>query len=766
MESEIVYNSVSCWDTRDVSLWIKGLDKTLASYGLHFEAHQICGGELLKITRTQLYYLKVEAVGHQELILEGIELLSALEKSLTQNSTILLASNLSKKASQLITVLMSVSKEPCDVDCKMLLRCKDLAGGVMMAAKNFITWSDRHPSHLISDYAIFRQDVLTNALELSCMMQSSTDESVLQQALGACQALLKLTRALMTPHNFSSVEPIQLSFVKLRPKGNTGLGISVKRSKHGLLVITQIVQGSPADENNIQVGSEIVQINNQNVVGWAITNVVDALKASCHQVTLVLQVTSNQDDGGEEEEEDNPTQSRRHLDVMSPGSLGEDEDTPKETSPTSLGETSPVTPTTPVTPLTPVPKETRTAPTSGDKSPASHQKTSPASPHKMSPAPPSKTSPAPPLKTSPAHQQGTGPVSPPKLNAEQKSNMAFDMTRGISASLQDVTGTHLKQQQSMPQGNSEELEEEGREEGKKGRSVWYHLDPPPSSSPPVRHEGPFEKRLHSRTSSDPSSPNPAKTGLPMQYPPVAYRTAVVGGVVIRIPITQPDEKAAGLKAQNKKKKKVQIDTAPDKNSSSEHEVKRGKTVFSEPKDVSIEGHVMKQVTVSGEQPSFSQENVSKEMGKSINPSLMVPCFQLKDVDLEGWMNKLGGSGLTPKNWRKRWFVLKGGRLYYYKTAFDVFALGIVDLEGYQVESAPEMMKKKSGFNLKLFKDESRTYHFQTENQEGMTRWIEALRRAISASTAGQSMVGVGASDQNSDDSAAIKHVLPQSSQAQ
>lgn len=92
------------------------------------------------------------------------------EKSLTQNSTILLASNLSKKASQLITVLMSVSKEPCDVDCKMLLRCKDLAGGVMMAAKNFITWSDRHPSHLISDYAIFRQDVLTNALELSCMM--------------------------------------------------------------------------------------------------------------------------------------------------------------------------------------------------------------------------------------------------------------------------------------------------------------------------------------------------------------------------------------------------------------------------------------------------------------------------------------------------------------------------------------------------------------------------------------------------------------------
>lgn len=196
----------------------------------------------------------------------------------------------------------------------------------------------------------------------------------------------------------------------------------------------------------------------------------------------------------------------------------------------------------------------------------------------------------------------------------------------------------------------------------------------------------------------------------------------------------------------------------DKNSS-EHEVKRGKTVFSEPKDVSIEGHILKQVTVSGE-ASFSQENIAKEMGKKVHPSLMVPCFQLKDVDLEGWMNKLGGSGLTPKNWRKRWFVLKDKRLYYYKTAFDVSAQGIVDLEGYHVESAPEI-KKKSGFNFKLFKDDSRTYHFQTENQEWMTRWMDALKKAIGISGGDQSSPGPEASDRNGhNDSAAIKQVLP------
>lgn len=38
--------------------------------------------------------------------------------------------------------------------------------------------------------------------------------------------------------------------------------------------------------------------------------------------------------------------------------------------------------------------------------------------------------------------------------------------------------------------------------------------------------------------------------------------------------------------------------------------------------------------------------------------------------LSGWLTKLGGSGLTPKNWRRRWFVLKDNTVYYYKTPSD------------------------------------------------------------------------------------------------
>ena len=35
--------------------------------------------------------------------------------------------------------------------------------------------------------------------------------------------------------------------------------------------------------------------------------------------------------------------------------------------------------------------------------------------------------------------------------------------------------------------------------------------------------------------------------------------------------------------------------------------------------------------------------------------------------VSGWLEKKGGSGITPRNWRRRWFVLKDDCIaYYYK----------------------------------------------------------------------------------------------------
>ena len=43
----------------------------------------------------------------------------------------------------------------------------------------------------------------------------------------------------------------------------------------------------------------------------------------------------------------------------------------------------------------------------------------------------------------------------------------------------------------------------------------------------------------------------------------------------------------------------------------------------------------------------------------------IPC---ESVIYSGWLEKKGGSGLTPRNWRRRWFVLRDNCIaYYYST---------------------------------------------------------------------------------------------------
>ena len=68
----------------------------------------------------------------------------------------------------------------------------------------------------------------------------------------------------------------------------------------------------------------------------------------------------------------------------------------------------------------------------------------------------------------------------------------------------------------------------------------------------------------------------------------------------------------------------------------------------------------------------------------------VSCKSLQPNSCEGWLLKLGGSGLTPKNWRKRWFVLKGFCLYYFKSDQDEQALGVITMPSFNIAAAHEV----------------------------------------------------------------------------
>lgn len=93
----------------------------------------------------------------------------------------------------------------------------------------------------------------------------------------------------------------------------------------------------------------------------------------------------------------------------------------------------------------------------------------------------------------------------------------------------------------------------------------------------------------------------------------------------------------------------------------------------------------------------------------------------------GYLLKLGGTGIIPKNWRKRWCVLRQDQcLYYYKTAKDNVPCGIVVLANYIVSRSSEFHKKNC---LKLSKGGGRTYIFCAESPDDMLRWMDVLRKA-------------------------------------
>jgi hypothetical protein len=61
-----------------------------------------------------------------------------------------------------------------------------------------------------------------------------------------------------------------------------------------------------------------------------------------------------------------------------------------------------------------------------------------------------------------------------------------------------------------------------------------------------------------------------------------------------------------------------------------------------------------------------------------------------------------GSGFTPKNWRRRWFVLQKGTLTYYKDPKDLTeALGVIPLPGYLVSPADPGKRLFNKFGFKV-----------------------------------------------------------------
>ncbi|CDH49050.1 phospholipid binding protein [Lichtheimia corymbifera JMRC:FSU:9682] len=90
-------------------------------------------------------------------------------------------------------------------------------------------------------------------------------------------------------------------------------------------------------------------------------------------------------------------------------------------------------------------------------------------------------------------------------------------------------------------------------------------------------------------------------------------------------------------------------------------------------------------------------------------------------DMEGWLHKQGDKYRT---WNKRWFVLQGMNLYYFKSPKDLRVKGIINLDGYRVLTDETIHSGKYCF--KLQHDRERTFYFYTDSEKVMKNWLRGL----------------------------------------
>ncbi|XP_066879746.1 connector enhancer of kinase suppressor of ras 2 isoform X11 [Kogia breviceps] len=251
---------------------IQCLDDCLQQYIKNFEREKISGDQLLRITHQELEDLGVSRIGHQELILEAVDLLCALNYGLETENLKTLSHKLNASAKNLQNFITgrrrsghydgrTSRKLPND----FLTSVVDLIG----AAKSLLAWLDRSPFAAVTDYSVTRNNVIQLCLELTTIVQQDctvyeTENKILhvcKTLSGVCDHIISLSSDPLVSQS-AHLEVIQLANIK----PSEGLGMYIKSTYDGLHVITGTTENSPADRcKKIHAGDEVIQVNHQTV---------------------------------------------------------------------------------------------------------------------------------------------------------------------------------------------------------------------------------------------------------------------------------------------------------------------------------------------------------------------------------------------------------------------------------------------------------------------------------------------------------------------
>nr|XP_061783899.1 connector enhancer of kinase suppressor of ras 2-like isoform X3 [Nerophis lumbriciformis] len=681
----LVMEPISKWTPKQVLDWMKGLDDCLQQYVKSFERELMGGEQLLHITHQELEELGVTRIGHQELILEAVDLLCALNYGLETENLRTLSHKLNASAKNLQNFILgrrrgghydgrASRRLPND----FLTSVVDLIG----AAKNLLAWLDRSPFASVTEYSLLKNNIVQLCLELTTIVQQDctvyeTENKILhvcKTLAGICDHIISLSSDSLVSQS-AHLEVVHLTSIM----PSEGLGMYIKSTYDGLHVITGTTENSPADQcKKIHAGDEVIQVNHQTVVGWQLKNLVNALREDPCGVILTLK----------KRPQNTLSSTPALLRNVRWKPLGLQ---PVPTSPTS---TSP----TPGGTLGMSKMDAQDvyilSPVSGLYSPREELgliSCDDISRYSVTPQSVSKGSEA----VSYYLDQDSGQYFS-LLEGDGPPGSDYDRGRNTGVRRRDKTPTHGDLRPvSMPPEYNWMAEAKEPSMGKRGsrdsdNSLLRYLsddkilvieEEPDGPGRESRRDSTRRSRRKSRNPSSPSfpiSPSMLSSTLRLDQPPDALPR---GADTLRADTTDrySGSGSSGAASMKKSFHYTSLRTKTKKRS-------------------------------KGSLTSASRRRIS--------------CKDLGHGDCEGWLwKKKDAKGYFTQKWRKYWFILKESCLYWYTNQNDEKAEGFISLPEFRIDRAIECRRK---FAFKACHPKIKSFFFATDCLEEMNRWMNRL----------------------------------------
>ncbi|XP_041507968.1 connector enhancer of kinase suppressor of ras 1 isoform X2 [Microtus oregoni] len=275
--AELSMEPVDAWTPGKVAAWLRGLDDALQDYP--FEDWQLPGKYLLQLCPQSLEALTVWPLGHQELILDGVEQLRALGSKLPTENLQSLAQGLLERTQAFQSLVQGRLGNYPETPSDVLTAAVEL----VREAQALLSWLNRYLFSQLNDFSAC-QDIGVLCRELGQVLQEDCPEAEKESSiLRICSHVAGIC------HNILSCSPEELleqRAVLEQVQLDDPSDLEIHTTSNCLHFVSQVGAQAPAS-SQILPGDEIVQINEQVVVGWSHKNVMELLREP-GRVSLVL----------------------------------------------------------------------------------------------------------------------------------------------------------------------------------------------------------------------------------------------------------------------------------------------------------------------------------------------------------------------------------------------------------------------------------------------------------------------------------------------